>query len=229
MLKFLYLAMQGPLSKDPLRTLLQADFKPQALILPAEDSQQRPRPVLAPTNTALPFDILSLQPSPKTESIAQLAQRFDVPIWEIGRPHRKETHHWFKQFEVEVVVVACFPYRIPKSWLVKPKWGWLNLHPSLLPAYRGPSPLYWQIHRQERQGGVTLHYMNAGLDRGDIIEQKAFPIDPNTSERQLEAYCAQLSADLLLNALQTLQSDKALVQQPQAEDKASYFGLPPQA
>ena len=64
----------------------------------------------------------------------------------------------------DAVVVACFPWKLPGALLGVPPLGCLNVHPSLLPAGRGPEPVFWTLRRGERRTGATVHLMNAGLD-----------------------------------------------------------------
>lgn len=73
-------------------------------------------------------------------------------------------------------ISASYSHIIGKSIIEIPKRGFVNLHGSLLPRYRGPHTLNWQIINGESKGGVTLHYMDEGLDTGDIIDQASFPI-----------------------------------------------------
>jgi len=88
----------------------------------------------------------------------------------------------------DVAVVACFTRRIPPAALAVPRLGFFNLHPSLLPHYRGPQPLFWQL-RDGAPTGATVHYLDEGLDTGDIAAQAAVPlpdgIDGPAAERTL--------------------------------------------
>jgi methionyl-tRNA formyltransferase len=75
-----------------------------------------------------------------------------------------------------VACAACFPHRIPAPLLAIPRHGFLNVHPSLLPRYRGPAPVFWQLQAGETGTGVTVHWMDAGLDTGDLAVQCAAPL-----------------------------------------------------
>lgn len=82
-----------------------------------------------------------------------------------------------KNLDVDLAVVCSFNYKIPEELLNSVKDGFINLHPSLLPAYRGANPYSRVIMNNEKQTGVTLHHMNKEFDKGDIILQLTCPIE----------------------------------------------------
>jgi methionyl-tRNA formyltransferase len=114
----------------------------------------------------------------------------------------------------DVACVACFPYRIPTALLNVPPAGFLNLHPSLLPAYRGPAPLFWTFRNGEQQTGVTVHFMDEGLDTGDIVLQAPLTLPDGISGHAAETRCAALAGQLLVEAVQAL-ADGRLPRRPQ--------------
>lgn len=85
--------------------------------------------------------------------------------------HRQEAFAAVCRSRPEVVVAACFPWRLPSAILELPPLGCLNIHPSLLPRGRGPDPVFWTYRRGERETGVTIHRMDAGFDTGPILAQ----------------------------------------------------------
>ena len=85
---------------------------------------------------------------------------------------------YIKSLDVDVAVVSSFNYKIPKELLEATKAGFINIHPSLLPKYRGGNPYSTVIMNGEKETGVTLHFMDEGFDTGDIILQKAVQIAP---------------------------------------------------
>ena len=91
----------------------------------------------------------------------------------------------------DIGVVSCFPHRLHENLLKLPAFGCYNLHPSLLPQYRGPTPLFWQLRQGETETGVTLHKMCAGIDTGDIVAQQRLLIDDGISELELGRRCAE--------------------------------------
>ena len=85
---------------------------------------------------------------------------------------------YLKSLNIDAAVVASFNYKIPKVLLDIPKAGFINIHPSLLPKYRGGNPYSTVIINGEQETGVTLHFMDEGFDTGNIITQKKVNIAP---------------------------------------------------
>jgi len=125
--------------------------------------------------------------------------------------------------------VACFPHIFPPALLDLPCHGCLNLHPSLLPAYRGPEPLFWIARNDERISGVTLHFLSKDVDSGDIVAQTRIERPDGLSGAELEQQCAQEGAELLLAAVGQLKKGQSLARYPQVEGDASYFPFPAKA
>lgn len=90
-----------------------------------------------------------------------------------------ETREWLKASDYHLGICTGYHEKLP-DWLIElPEWETINLHHSLLPRYRGPRPMFWVLRNQERETGVTLHYMNDRLDAGPIINQRSFTISTN--------------------------------------------------
>jgi methionyl-tRNA formyltransferase len=97
----------------------------------------------------------------------------------------------------DVIIVACFPWRIPRAIRTMPRFGCLNVHPSLLPDGRGPEPVFWAFRRGLRQTGVTVHRMDDGLDTGPILAQDVVDIGVNATIASLEVELARIGGRLL--------------------------------
>jgi methionyl-tRNA formyltransferase len=220
--RLLFFGMAGQFSAIPLQQLLVAGIEVSAVIIPrrGRDRGNFPRRVEPPASTEL---IINLQAEP---NIIHLAWEHQLPVWEVGSLADTSTLALLAGLQPEVVVVACFPYLFPPTLLEMPRCGCLNLHPSLLPAYRGPAPLFWIARQDERRSGVTLHLLDAGIDTGDIVAQAALDRPDGLSEAQLEQQSATLGVTLLLQTLQQLQQGQSLPRRPQPERGASYYPWP---
>ncbi len=108
----------------------------------------------------------------------------------------------------DVICVACFPRLLPEKLLSLPKYGAMNLHPSLLPAYRGPSPLFWIFHDGLEHAGITLHLMEAHADTGDIVSQKPIILRDGITFSEAERVCSGEGARLILEALRAIREGK---------------------
>lgn len=127
---------------------------------------------------------------------------------------------------VDLIVVASFS-RILKAPLIGlPRLGAINVHLSLLPHYRGPAPLYWVLANRERTTGVTIHYVDEGIDSGDVIAQRELEIRRDDSERTLHRRAVALAAELLSEVLPRI-ADGSAPRVPQDPKLASYYSFPP--
>lgn len=223
--RLLFFGMSGLFSIAPLEYLIEAGVAVGAVVMP----------VTWPTTEALPRRV---EPHPANESnlpvinpylshnIIHIAWEHNIPIWEVGALSNEKTLKWLTNFQPDVVSVACFPYIFPPELLQLPQYGCLNLHPSLLPAYRGPEPLFWMARNGEPQAGITLHFLDEGVDTGDIVSQTAFAWPEGISGPALERRCSVEGAKLLVAAVQQLEQQGILPRQPQAKQAASYFPHP---
>jgi methionyl-tRNA formyltransferase len=160
------------------------------------------------------------------ENILHLAGIHNIPVWQVGSLSDAQTAALFLDLQPDLMVVACFPYIFPAELLQLPQHGCLNLHPSLLPAYRGPAPLFWIARNDEQITGVTLHFLDEGLDSGDIVAQTQIERVEGMTETALDRCCAEEGAELLLSAVRQLGQGQRLPRQPQPEVGASYFPWP---
>lgn len=125
----------------------------------------------------------------------------------------------------DLIIVAAYGQILPKEILKIPKYGCLCVHPSLLPKYRGPSPIQFAILNGEKETGVTIFKMDEKIDHGPIISQKAgIKIEENETHESLSKKLAKESADLLIKTL-PLYLKKKIKTRPQENKKASYTRL----
>jgi len=123
----------------------------------------------------------------------------------------------------DVACVACFTRRIPAAVLRLPRHGFLNLHPSLLPHYRGPEPLFWQL-RDGATTGATVHIMDEGLDTGDIAAQAAHALSDGIPGPEAERRLMLAGLDLLRGVLADLA--RGVIQRRPQPPGGSYQGQP---
>lgn len=104
----------------------------------------------------------------------------------------------------DIVITAAFGQLLPKEILEAPKFGCLNVHASLLPAYRGGAPIHQAVIDGQDETGVTIMYMAEKLDAGDIISQKAIPIEANDTTGKLFESLSIVGRDLLKETLPSI-------------------------
>jgi len=127
---------------------------------------------------------------------------------------------------VDLIVVAAFSRILKPELIGLPPLGCVNVHPSLLPRYRGPYPFYWVLANKEKTTGVTLHYIDDGIDSGEIIVQREFAIPPGETELRLQYRSASAAAEMLKETLPLLIAGTA-PRMRQDEAAASYYSWPP--
>ncbi len=125
------------------------------------------------------------------------------------------------QLNPDVIVVAAFGKILPEEVLNMPPFGCINIHPSLLPRHRGPSPIQGAILGGDACTGVTIMLMDIGIDSGPILAQKRVPIEPEDTTEALITKLAHIGALLLEDTLPCWLSH-AIIPKPQNDDDASY-------
>ncbi len=127
-----------------------------------------------------------------------------------------------EQLNPDIFVVVSYAQKLPKRLLEMGKYGCINIHPSLLPKYRGAGPLIGPILNGDEVTGVTIMEMAEQLDAGDILAQEEFPLDPKETVSTLEEKAATKGAEMLLKVMAGLEAG-TIVPQPQKEAEHTYM------
>lgn len=160
---------------------------------------------------------MKLTPSP----VKVAAQEFNIPVYQPATLKTDEAYDVLTQLKPELIAVAAYGKILPKRILEVPEKGCINVHSSLLPRYRGAAPINWAILNGDEQTGVTVMYMAEGLDTGDIISQRATPIDPNETVEALHDRLADIGAELLTETVAAL-ADGTAIRTPQDDSLSCY-------
>ncbi len=120
----------------------------------------------------------------------------------------------------DVCVVAAYGQILSADLLDIPRLGCINIHASLLPRYRGASPIAWAIINGDKESGVTTMLMDAGMDTGDILEQSSLKLDPKETTESLTFRLSRLGAGLIVSTLEKLERG-TLIPRPQDNTKAT--------
>ncbi len=223
--RVLYLGTPGNFSRPPLEALLAAGLPVCAVVMPAPGSAASGESIIRSAPVHVGRSTLPVLMPSMNRTIAETAWEQGIPVVEVGALANTRTLTTLAAFQPDVICVACFPRRLPKALLALPPLGCLNLHPSLLPAYRGPSPGFWVLRNGERLTGVTIHLMDEHLDTGDMLLQEAFEIPEGVTSEALEQHCATLGAPLMARAVRALAEGTATRTKQTAED-SSYYSWP---
>jgi len=160
---------------------------------------------------------------PAAPPVAEAAAALRVPVLQPARLKAPDVVSRLTQLAPDVIVTVAYGKMIPREILELPPRGCINLHPSLLPKYRGASPITRAIEAGETVTGVTIMYQSEALDAGDIILQREVGIEPADTARALEDRLARIGAEALVEALSLIAESRA-PQRPQDESAASYVG-----
>jgi methionyl-tRNA formyltransferase len=146
---------------------------------------------------------------------------------QVLQPERVKDPHFIAQLEKlkpDVIVVAAFGQILPPPVLATPPLGCINVHPSLLPKYRGAAPINWAIINGESKTGVTMYFMDEGMDTGPILLVREVEIGAEETAEELGARLAEIGGELAKETIQGLK-EKGLQSIPQDEQGASYAPL----
>jgi len=187
-LRTIVLGMRGTFTTEALRALLARGCGISGLIVPGLKG--------TPWRRLQPMRSLAADPP----SAVELAWDAGIPVIEVGWVDAAGLRA-LDALEPDVAAIACFPWLLPRPWRDRPPRGCVNLHPSLLPGYRGPSPLFWQFRAGEARTGVSLHAVDGGADTGSVIAQEAVPFPDGIDTARAETLTAQAGARLLADWL----------------------------
>ncbi len=158
-------------------------------------------------------------------SLQEVARRKGIPWFECTDVNGSRELQTITEFSPDLIVVANFGQILRQQALMTPSKGCINVHPSLLPKYRGPLPLFWALKNKERTTGVSIHYMDEGIDSGDIIVQRPFSIGRWETESSLRRKAAELSVPLVVQTVDLIRRGGG-PRVPQTASDATYYSYP---
>jgi methionyl-tRNA formyltransferase len=160
----------------------------------------------------------------KFPAVKEAALAAGVPVHQPEKIRTAESRALLEQLAPDVIVIIAYGQIIPRALLGIPKLGWINLHGSLLPKYRGAAPIQWAIANGETRTGLTTMRIDAGMDTGDVLLQESTEIGPKETTPELAARLAEMGAPLMARTLRGL-ADGSLKAQPQRHSEATLARL----
>lgn len=160
---------------------------------------------------------LKLTPSP----VKTLAMQHGLPIHQPSSLKSEEEQTTLANFHADVMVVAAYGMLLPKAVLSIPRLGCINIHPSLLPRWRGAAPIQRTIFAGDKVTGVAIMQMDEGLDTGDVLLQHEYTLAPDETSQTLHDKLAVIGAKALMETLALLQDNKAKPI-PQTNENTTY-------
>lgn len=158
---------------------------------------------------------------PAASPVKQFAAARGLPVWQPDKLQRPELVEALRALRLDAMAVVAYGKIIPQAIIDLPPLGIINVHFSLLPAYRGAAPVQWAIASGETRTGVTTMRIDAGLDTGDILLAQETEIGPEETAVELSGRLALMGADLLVETLRALQLGQ-ITPHPQDPTRATY-------
>ena len=152
---------------------------------------------------------------------ADRARELGLPLYQPERPRGEETRTWFRSQRADAAVVVAFGSILPKELIEIPPLGFVNLHFSLLPRYRGAAPVARALIDGVTETGVSTMVLTEGMDEGPLLARRSLPVEPDENMGSVGKRLAELGAGLLIESLGAY-SEGELKPEPQDHSAATY-------
>jgi methionyl-tRNA formyltransferase len=153
--------------------------------------------------------------------IKEAALGHNLQIYQPETIKSDSAQEFLKRVAPDAVVIIAYGQIIPTRLLTIPRLGWINLHASLLPRYRGAAPIHWAIANGETTTGLTTMQIDAGMDTGPTLLQHELKIGADETSPELAARMSEIGASLIVDSLSRLDRGE-ISPQPQDSEKATY-------
>ncbi len=207
-LDIIFFGSSGSLSMLPFLSLLNGPHKIKAVVVHEPELQTNKLAV-----------VIAEQSSIKT-----VAFQNNIKIIRLSGSFSKVVEG-LEKTPFDVIITSCFARKIPPELLSLARLGAVNLHPSMLPAYRGPDPLFWQLREGVNNSGMSLHLMNNHFDEGAIVIQRAQSLQDDSTLAGLQDALGKIGAEILTEFLADI-DNKILHAWRQTEETGSYQPRP---
>jgi methionyl-tRNA formyltransferase len=188
-----------------LRALLAAEHEIVAVLTPSTPSRR--------TSTAA-----------ADESVAGIARQRGVPLFEPTQVNEAATLEALRLLAPDLAVLAGFSPIVGQPFVDLPRLGCINLHGGKLPQYRGSSPMNWALINGEREFTLSIIRVDAGIDTGDVLAERTFPIEGDHTIADLQQFANKVFPDMLLEVVVAAGAG-TLRPRKQAESEAAYYPL----
>lgn len=140
--------------------------------------------------------------------VKECALKHGIPVFQPVKIKEAEAVEQLRQYPADIFVIAAFGQLLSEEILNMPKYGCINIHASLLPAYRGAAPIQWAILNGEKETGVTIMQMAKGLDTGDMLCRAVVPIAKKETGESLHDKLMEAGARLIVDTLPKIEKDE---------------------
>lgn len=158
---------------------------------------------------------------PWADMVRQRALQAGLPVWDEDTLPPQDLAALVRELGADLLWLHAYLRRLPRAAFTAPRLGTVNVHASLLPAYRGPSPQHWVLRNREPVSGLTSHFLDEGLDTGPIIHQVPVPLSPTETLDTLFEKYREAAGPLVRETVAKL-LDPGFTPRPQDESLATY-------
>jgi folate-dependent phosphoribosylglycinamide formyltransferase PurN len=158
-------------------------------------------------------------------SLDELIRRHELKVHDTENINDSSTVEILRRWKADVFVTVYFDQILKKEVLSLPTTASLNMHPGLLPKYRGLWPEFWKLHNKEKYAGVTIHHINEEIDAGAVVSQIRYPIESGDNKFSLLMKSAQRGTKALVKILRSLKRGGSL-KTLQLKGEPKYYSLP---
>ena len=156
--------------------------------------------------------------------VKKLAMENGIEVLQPQKASAPEFEDKLKEYAPDIIVVVAFGQILKKNILELAKYGCVNVHASLLPKYRGASPIQWAVINGEKETGITIMQMDPGIDTGNIILQEKLSLAEDETAGSLFDRLTEMAGPVLLKALSMIEAGTAILI-PQNNDEATYVSM----
>lgn len=153
---------------------------------------------------------LLLPSSNKFYSYRQLVRKRNIPIIREKNINSAEMLNILKKKKIDLIVSVFFNQILSKQVIKIPKKGVINLHPAYLPHYKGTGPIFWSLVNNEKFVGVTVHFIDEGIDTGKIISRKQIKVNNSDTEDSLYWKSTLVGVPLLISSIKSIKENRVV-------------------
>jgi len=158
-------------------------------------------------------------------TIAAVAKKYGVPVYGTEDVNSEEFRALLRQLDVGLIVSISGTQWYGKKLREQTPAGIINCHGALLPKYRGLMPSFWTLANNEREGGVSVHFVDSGLDSGPIVVQDRYRINSQDTLEDIMARGKDMAAELIIQAVRRIEAGSPTLL-PNPSDQATQFSVP---
>lgn len=141
-----------------------------------------------------------------TGKLRRYCAKAAIPYWYMSDGCSESLERWMRDLNPDLICVYSMSELLRENIYRIPRYGTINLHPSLLPKYRGANPYFWILLNEEPESGVTIHYIDKGEDTGDVLAQEAFTMSGEMTVSELHSISVTHGVQLMLRVIHGLEN-----------------------